>query len=63
MKNVNMDDYVGLIDDLRHVYSDNVISGPVIDDMVSFLANCPVLVHHEYTLGVFKQCCLCLGLI
>ena len=36
LKNVQMDDYVEFVDDLRHVYLDNVISGPVIDDMVTF---------------------------
>ena len=36
LKNVHMDDYVEFIDDLRHVHLDNVISGPVIDDMVTF---------------------------
>ena len=60
-KNVHMDDYVEFVDDLRHVYLDNVISGPVIDDMVTFLSNCPKLARREYTLHVFKLCCLCLG--
>ena len=43
LKYVHMDVYVEFIDDLRHAYLDNVISGPVIDDMVTFLANCPEL--------------------
>ena len=60
LKKVHMDDYVEFFDDLRHVYLDNVISGPVIDDMVTFLANCPELACREYTLHVFKLCCLCL---
>ena len=60
-KNVHMDDYVEFVDDLRLVYLDNVISGPVIDDMVTFLSNCPELARREYTLHVFKLCCLCLG--
>ena len=60
-KNVQMDDYVEFVDDLRHVYLDNVISGPVIDDMVIFLTNCPELARREYTLHVFNLCCLCLG--
>ena len=58
---VRLDDYVEFIDDLRHVYFENVISGPVVDDMVSFLAHCPELVRRGYTLYVFKLCCLCLG--
>ena len=43
LKNVHMDVYEEFIDDLRPVYLDNVISGPVIDDMVTFLANFPEL--------------------
>ena len=61
LKNVHMDDYVEFVDDLRHVYLDNVISGPVIDDMVTFLSNCPELARRECTLHVFNFCCLCLG--
>ena len=56
-----MDDYVEFVDDLCHVYLDNVISGPVIDDMVTFLSNFPEFARREYTLHVFKLCCLCLG--
>ena len=56
-----MDDYVEFFGDLRHVHLENVISGPVIDDLVSFLANCPELARREYTLHAFKLCCLCLG--
>ena len=61
LKNVHMDDYVEIVDDLRHVYLDNVISGPVIDDIVTFISNCPELARREYKLHVFKLCCLCLG--
>ena len=61
LKNVHMDDFVEFVHDLRHVYLDNVISGPGIDDMVTFLANCPELARREYTLHVFRLCCLCLG--
>ena len=43
LKNVHMDDNVEFIDDMRHVYLDNVISVPVVDDMVTFLVNCPEL--------------------
>ena len=38
-----------------------MISGPMVDDMVTFLANCSGLGRREYTLHVFKLCCLCLG--
>ena len=54
LKNGHMDDYVEFVDDLRHVYLDNVISGPVIDDMVTFLSNCPELARRENTLHDFK---------
>ena len=43
LKIVHMDDFVEFVDDLCHVDLDNVISGPVIDDMVTFRANCPEL--------------------
>ena len=42
------------------MYLDNVI-GPVVDDMVTFLAHCPELARREYMLYVFKLGCLCLG--
>ena len=61
LNNVHVDDYVEFVDDLRHVCLDKVISGPVIDDMVTFLSSCPELPRREYTLHVFKLCCLCLG--
>ena len=48
-------------DDLRHVYLDNVISGSMVDDIVTFLANFPELARREYTLHVFRLCSLCLG--
>ena len=48
-------------DDLCHICLGNVIFGPVIDDIVTFLSNCPELARREYTLHVFKVCCLCLG--
>ena len=47
LKNVHMDDYVEFVDDLRHVYLDNIISGPMVDDMVTFLANCPEVARRE----------------
>ena len=61
LKNIHMDEYVELVDDLRHVYLGDVISGAFIDDMITFLSNCPELARREYTLHVFKLCCLCLG--
>ena len=61
LKKVHTNDYVEFIDNLRHVYLDNVISGPVVDDMVTFLTPCPELARREYTLYVSKLYCLCLG--
>ena len=61
LKNDHIDDYVEFVDNLRHLYLDDMIGGPVIDDMATFLAKCPELARREYTLHVFKLCCLCLG--
>ena len=63
LKNIQMDDYVEFVDDLRHVYLDYMISGPMIDVMVTFMANCPELARRYYILYNFKLCCLCLGYI
>ena len=61
LKNVHVDEYVELVDKLRHLYLDDMISGPMVNDMVFLLANCPKLACREYTLHVFKLLCLCLG--
>ena len=61
LKNVHLDDYVEFVDDLRHVYVDKMISGPMVEDIVTFLANYPELARREITLYVFKLRCLCLG--
>ena len=61
MRIVHIDDYVELIDDVRHVYLDDVGVGPNVEDMVSFLSSCPELSRREYTWDLFKLCCLCLG--
>ena len=49
------------IDDVRHVYLDEVGAGPDVEDMVSSLSACPELSRREYTWGLFNMCCLCLG--
>ena len=36
--NVHIDDYIQFIDDVRHVYLDEVGVGPDVEDMVSFLS-------------------------
>ena len=61
LRNVHIDDYVEFIDDVRHVYLDELGVGPDVEDMVSFLSSCPELSRREYTWYLFKLCCLCLG--
>ena len=61
LRNVRIDDYVEFIDDVRHVYLDELGVGPDVEDMVSFLSSCPELSRREYTWDLFKLCCLCLG--
>ena len=61
LRNVHIDDYVEFIDDVRHVYLDELGVGPDVEDMVSFLSSCPELSPREYTWELFKLCCLCLG--
>ena len=61
MRNVHIDDYIEFIDDVRHVYLDDLGVGPDVEDMVSFLSSCPELSRREYTWDLFKLCCLCLG--
>ena len=61
LRNVHIDDYVEVIDDVRHVYLDEVGVGPDVEDMVSFLSSCPELSRREYTWDLIKLCCLCLG--
>ena len=61
LQNVHIDDYVEFIDDVRHVYLDELGVGPDVEDMVSFLSSCPELSRREYTWELFNLCCLCLG--
>ena len=61
LRNVQIDDYVEFIDDVRHVYLDELGVGPDVENMVSFLSLCPELSRREYTWDFFKLCCLCLG--
>ena len=61
LRNVHIDDYIEFIDDVRHVYLDEVGVGPGVEDMVSFLSSCPELSRRGYTWDLFKLCCLCLG--
>ena len=61
LRNVHIDDYVEFIDDVRHVYLDELGVGPDVEDMVSFLSSCPELSRREYTWDLIQLCCLCLG--
>ena len=58
LRNVHIDDYIEIKDDMRHVYLDEVGVGPDVEDMVSFLSSCPELSRREYTWDLFKLCCL-----
>ena len=61
LKNIHMDDYTELIDDIRFVYLDELHIGPMIEDVITFLSSSPELTKREQTFHVFKLCCLCLG--
>ena len=61
LRNVHLDDYVEFIDDVRHVYLDELGVGPDVEDMVFFLSLCPEMSRREYTWDLFKLYCLCLG--
>ena len=49
------------VDDVRHVYLDELGVGPDVEDMVFFLSSRPELSRREYTWDLFKLCCLYLG--
>ena len=61
LRNVHIDDYIEFIDDVRHVYLDELGVGPNVEDMVAFLSSCPELSRRRYTWDLFKLSCLCLG--
>ena len=61
LRNVHIDDYIEFIDDVRHVYLDELGVGPNVEDMVAFLSPCPELSRRRYTWDLFKLSCLCLG--
>ena len=41
LRSVHIDDYVEFVDDVRHVYLDEVGAGPTVEDKVSFLSSSP----------------------
>ena len=61
LRNVHIDDYIEFVDDMRHVYLDELGVGPDVEDMFSFLSLCPELSRRRYTWDLFKLSCLCLG--
>ena len=61
LRNVHIDDYLEFVDDMRHVYLDELGVGPDVEDMVSFLSSCPELSRRQYTWDLLKSSCLCLG--
>ena len=61
LRNVHIDDYIEFVDDVRHVYLDELGAGPDVGDMVSFLSSCPELSRRRYTWDLFKLSCLFLG--
>ena len=60
LRNVHVDDCVEFVDNVRHVYLDELGVGPAVEHMISFLSACPELLQREYTWNLFKLCCLCL---
>ena len=58
LRNIHIDDYVVFIDDVRHVYLDELGVGPDVEDMVSFLSSCPEL-GVEGILGIYSNCVVC----
>ena len=61
LRNAHIDDYIQFVDNVRHVYLDELGVGPDVEDMVSFLSSCPELSRRRYTWDLFKLSCLCLG--
>ena len=61
LQNVHTDDYVEIVDNVRHIYLDDPGTGPAIEDMISFLSSCLDLARREYNFHILSFCCLCLG--
>ena len=61
LRSVHKDDYVEFVDDVRHVYLDELGVGPTVQDMISFLSSFPELSQREHIWNLFKLCCLFLG--
>ena len=61
LQNVPMDDYVEFENDIRHVYLDEFVVGPAVENTTSFLSAGLILSKKEYIWNYFKLCCPCLG--
>ena len=61
LRNVHIDDYIEFVDDVRHIYLNELGVGPDVEDMVFFLSSCPELSRRQYTWDLFKLSCLCLS--
>ena len=61
LRNIQTDDYLELVDDVRHIYLNDFGTGPAIEDIVFFLSVCTELARREYNLHSFNLFCLCLG--
>ena len=61
LQNLHMDVYLEFVDDIGHVHLDELGVGRAVEDMNSFLSECPELSRREYTWNLFKLCCHCLG--
>ena len=59
LQSVHVDDHAEFVDDLRHVYLDQLPVGPAVEDKISLLSSCPQLSRRESTWKLFKFCCLC----
>ena len=61
LRNVHMDDHAEFLDDVRHLYLDQLRVGLAVEDKISLLSSCPQVSQREYTWNLFKLCCLCLN--
>ena len=61
IKKCKNDNYLEFLKNIPHVYSECLVAGPVIDDMITFLSNRPELAKTEYTQYVFEFSCSCVG--
>ena len=56
LQSVHVDDHAEFVDDVRHVYLDQLPVGPAVEDKFSHLSSCPQLSRRESTWNLFKFC-------